>query len=491
MLRLSAFTIAATLWLLASLASLASAATLTAQDLHWLNRVTYGYTAESAARLQAIGRDAFLAEQLAPQGDALPPAVAAQERELVLLQRPMAEALRDRREAVKARRDESLDRKERRKARKASRQEQAQLITETQQRQLLRAVYSRHQLQEQMAWFWFNHFNVFAAKGAVAYTIADYEDRLRPHLLGNFRDLLRVTVTHPAMLQYLDNRASSKEKPNENYARELMELHTLGVDGGYTQQDVQELARILTGLGTVPETADDKRAVASDPQYVRLGDAEFNPRRHDFGKKLFLGRSIEGKGWPEVEEVLDILARHPSTSRFLARKLAVYFVADAPPDALVERLAQRFRDTDGDIRSVLQALFASEEFTASLNRKYKSSWQYAVSALRVSGMPLEKDNMKFAINSLRAMAQAPYDRATPDGYALSGKNWASPAQMDLRLETAKELSERAQSAGTSRGELLLPLLPALDEATRAAVTAGNDPQRQLMLLLGSPAFMYR
>jgi uncharacterized protein (DUF1800 family) len=488
MLRISAFTTAATLWLLASLAG---AATLTAQDLHWLNRVTYGYTAESAARLQAVGREAFLAGQLAPQGDALPPAVAAQERELTLLQRPMAQALRERRDLVKARRDESADDAQRKKARKAEREEQARVITETQQRQLLRAVHSQHQLQEQMAWFWFNHFNVFAAKAAVAYTIADYEDRLRPHLMGNFRALLRASVTHPAMLQYLDNRNSSKEKPNENYARELMELHTLGVDGGYSQQDVQELARILTGLGTVPETAEDKRAVISDPQYVRLGDAEFNPRRHDFGKKLFLGRSIEGKGWPEIEEVLDILARHPSTARFIARKLAVYFVSDTPPPALVERLAQRFRDTDGNINALLQMLFASEEFAASLNGKYKSSWQYTVSALRVSGVPLDERNLRLAITSLRAMAQAPYDRATPDGYTLSGRNWASPAQMDLRLETAKTLSERAKVAGAARSEPLLPLLPALDEATRDAVTASNNAQRQLMLFLGSPAFMYR
>jgi len=488
MLRFSSLVTAATLWVLASPAT---AATLTAQDLHWLNRVTYGYTAESAARLQAVGRDAFLAEQLLPQGEALPPAVAAQERELALLQRPMAQALRERRDLVKTRREEAADEAQRKMARKAERDQQARVITETQQRQLLRAVHSRHQLQEQMAWFWFNHFNVFAGKAAVAYTLADYEDRLRPHLLGNFRDLLRVTVTHPAMLQYLDNRNSSKESPNENYARELMELHTLGVDGGYTQKDVQELARILTGLGTVPETADDRRPVLADPKYVRLGEAEFNPRRHDFGKKTFLGRSIAGEGWPEIEAVLDILARHPSTARYIARKLAIYFVSDAPPEALVERLAQRFRDTDGNIPAVLGTMFASPEFTASLNGKYKSSWQYTVSALRVSGVTLDAGTFRFAVGSLRAMAQAPYDRATPDGYALAGRNWASPAQMDLRLEAAKELSERAASAGQVRADALWPLLPALDEGTRAAVTAASDPQRQLMLFLGSPAFMYR
>lgn len=471
------------------LSTLVQAAPLTREDLHWLNRITYGYTAEDAARLEVLGRAAFLAEQLQPKDEALPPAIAEQEAQLAALQRPMADTLRERRELLRERKEAPEGSDERMKMRKAANQAQARITNETQQRQLLRAVHSRHQLQEQMAWFWFNHFNVFAGKDAVAFTLADYEDKLRPHLMGNFRDLLRASVTHPAMLQYLDNRASSKDKPNENYARELMELHTLGVDGGYTQKDVQELARILTGLGTVPDDDDGKRKVLSDPKYVRLGGAEFIPRKHDFGEKRLLGRTIAGTGWPEIEEVIDLLAKHPSTAKYISKKLAVYFVSDNPPPALVERMAARFRDSDGNVRAVLQLMFDSPEFAASLNGKYKSSWQYMISALRVAEVSLDEANMRFVINSLRNMAQVPYDRATPDGYAMTGKSWASPAQMDLRLEAAKELSERA--AVKEPGTRLQRLLPVLDDAQRAAVTGAGSEKKQLMFFLSAPAFMYR
>src|SRR2546422_7311634 len=197
--------------------------------------------------------------------------------------------------------------------------------------------------------------------------VADYEERaIRPHALGRFRDLLGATARHPAMLIYLDNAQNAANRINENYARELMELHTLGVDGGYTQRDVQELARILTGF------------------VVREGWFEFIPGRHDYGDKLLLGRAIRGRGAAEVDEALDLLARHPATARFLCRKLALVFVSDDPSEVLVERLASTFPSSDGDIAAVLRELFPSAEFSASLGTKFKDPVHYVVSAVRLA-----------------------------------------------------------------------------------------------------------
>ncbi len=221
---------------------------------------------------------------------------------------------------------------------------------------MLRAVYSNRQLEEQLDDFWFNHFNVFADKGADRYLVTEYErDAIRPHVLGKFRDLLEATAKSPAMLFYLDNWQSvgpnapqprgqgnkAKRGLNENYGRELMELHTLGVDGGYTQKDVTEVARCFTGW------------TINQPQ--RGGKFVFNPRLHDNGEKVVLGVTIPaGGGESDGEKVLDILAHHPATAHFISKKLAMRFVADDPPAALVDRMAETFLKTDGDIRQVMR-----------------------------------------------------------------------------------------------------------------------------------------
>jgi len=195
-------------------------------------------------------------------------------------------------------------------------------------------------LQEQMTWFWMNHFNVHQGKSNLRVLVSDYEEQaIRPHALGKFRDLLAATLHHPAMIRYLDNEQNAANRINENYAREIMELHTLGVDGGYTQNDVQQLARILTGVGVnlgdkTPDVRRDKQS-----QYVRKGLFEFNPNRHDYGDKVFLGQTVKGRGLAEVDEALDRLSRSPATARYVSRKLAIYFVADEPPPQLVERMA--------------------------------------------------------------------------------------------------------------------------------------------------------
>ena len=244
------------------------------------------------------------------------------------------------------------------------------VVSELQQAKLLRALYSERQLQEVMTDFWFNHFNVYLNKEADQYLVTAYErDVIRTHALGKFKDLLLATAQSPAMLFYLDNWLSvgpkspvavaalvaNKGKPgkaipglNENYGRELMELHTLSVNGGYTQHDVTELARVLTGWTIQP--------------LEQGATFQFDPKKHDPGDKVVLGQTIPENGVNEGLQVLDMLAHHPNTAKFIARKLAMRFVADNPPPALVDRLAQKFLSTDGDMREVLRTLFKSPEF---------------------------------------------------------------------------------------------------------------------------------
>jgi uncharacterized protein (DUF1800 family) len=309
---------------------------------------------------------------------------------------------------------------------------------------LLRAIYSSRQLEEVLDDFWFNHFNVFLDKGADRYLVTSYErDSIRPHVLGKFRDLLEATAKSPAMLFYLDNWESAgpdapqpgRGKPkaarrglNENYGRELMELHTLGVNGGYTQKDVTEVARCFTGW------------TIDQPQ--RGGNFIFRPRMHDNGEKVVLGVLIPaGGGESDGEKVLDILARHPATARFISRKLAARFVADDPPQSLVERMARTFLKSDGDIRAVLQAMFQSKEFWSqgAYRAKMKSPLEMVASAVRaVNG------DVDFAfplVNQVAQLGEPLYRKQEPTGYSNSGKEWMSSAGLMARMNFALQLAD--------------------------------------------------
>lgn len=203
-------------------------------------------------------------------------------------------------------------------------------------------------------WFWLNHFSVYADKARVKWMAADYmENAIRPNATGKFVDLVMATLESPAMLEYLDNAKSAKGKVNENYARELMELHTLGVHGGYSQQDVQQLALILTGAGLVPIKANGApplpAAAPGQTQVVRKGLFEFNPARHQPGDKMLLGQRIAGGGLDEIERAVQLLVRQPACAHFISQRLAEYFVSDTPPAALVTRMANTFQRSDGDI----------------------------------------------------------------------------------------------------------------------------------------------
>jgi uncharacterized protein (DUF1800 family) len=306
---------------------------------------------------------------------------------------------------------------------------------------LLRAIYSNHQLEELLVDFWYNHFNVFLNKGGDRYLVPEYErEAIRPHVFGKFYDLLLATAESPAMLFYLDNwqsvapqtatpRANQKNRRglNENYGRELLELHTLGVDGGYTQKDVIEVARCFTGW------------TIANPR--KGGGFEYNDKVHDKGQKIVLGHVIRaGGGMNDGLEVLQILAHHPSTAHFLSLELARRFVADDPPPSLVNRMAGTFSKSGGDLRRVMQTMFASPEFWSqgAYRAKIKTPFELVVSAARATNAQVES---AFVLgNELQKLGEPLYRKIEPTGYSSSNAEWISTAALLERMNFAVALA---------------------------------------------------
>ena len=344
---------------------------------HWLNRLTFGVSDEALREVASMGKTAWLNQQL------FSPLSISDDEADALLEQANQDSKRD-------------------LARYA----------------LARAVTTRRQLREVMTWFWDNHFNTDVNKhGRAAYEFREYE-LFREHALGHFRDLLEISATSPAMLIYLDNISSRKGNPNENYARELLELHTLGVNGGYSEQDVAEVARAFTGWR------------------VKQRAFFFDSRRHDDEAKNVLGQWIAPDGGiDDGRRVLDLLASHPSTARFICTKLARRFVADKPDSALVAGCAEVFLDTDGDIAQVLAYLFASPDFVAAerFHAKYKNPAEYIVSMLRA--LPIVPGGSGLR-NALEGMAMPLFMNPVPTGWPDSGDKWISSNQSLNRARLA-------------------------------------------------------
>lgn len=472
-----------------------------------LNRMAFGPRPGDLERVRRIGVDAYVEEQLAPER--IEEEWAAWMRLL-----PMDTLDMD---AMDAEDYETAVYPEVGKG---------QTAVELQQSCVLRAVYSRRQLQEVMVDFWTDHFNISQLKAECSW-LKTLNDRLiRQHALGRFRDLVLASARSAAMLFYLDNDKNQKldpEKksgPNENYARELLELHTLGVDGGYTLKDIQEVARCLSGWTY------KKGFVLGRGEFV------FNPKTHDFGPKHVLGHLIPGgqlkelEGVRDGEQVIDLLCRHPNTARFVARKLCRRFVADRGPKALVDRLAQAFLKTDGDIKQVLSVLFHSEEFQKGEYRKLKRPFDYTVSALRA----LNADTTGAGVlPHLERMGQLPYKWAMPDGYPdrveawtpslLARWNFAAEVVQNRVGGTSVDAAALAKATGaadslgtvTALSRALLGTALPSDRLTRLAALldadAGDHPRRFwrppasetprsglrqcLALLLSAPQFQWR
>ena len=430
-----------------------------------------------------------------------------------------------------------------------------QAFAELAQQKILRAVYSERQLEEVMVDFWFNHFNVFGGKGPTRMYLTEYErDVIRPHALGRFADLLHGTAKSPAMLFYLDNwqsvapegtqtsaatagsigprgrprpgqagtlngrrrpglppRPGARQRPgslepgmqpplppaqnrrrdiNENYARELMELHTLGVDGGYTQQDIREVARAFTGWTILAPR--------------RGGEFRFEPRMHDDGEKVVLGQRIKsGAGMKDGEAILDMLARHPSTARFIATKLARRFVADAPPPALVKRAAARFTETKGDIREVVRVIVTSPEFFAAgaYRTKVKTPLEFVASAARATGVNLA--NAMPAVQALRELGMPPYMCEPPTGYADQAEAWVNTGALLNRMNFALALTGGRDGRGRARAatppashlstdDLIRTALAGdVSDTTRSTIAKATTSAQAIALVLGSPEFQRR
>ncbi len=329
---------------------------------------------------------------------------------------------------------------------------------ELRQATLMRQIYSRRQLYEIMVEFWSDHFNIFIEKGNNFYLkTVDDREVIRKHALGSFRDLVSASAHSPAMMIYLDNQANEKSHPNENYARELMELHTLGVDGGYTQQDVMELARCLTGWNV--------------KEHFWLGDFVFKDDLHDTGEKNVLGLSIQSSGIKEAEQVIEMLVNHPSTARFISTKLARRFIADEPPQEIIEKATQTFLDTKGDIKSVLRVILLDGLSLAQ--PKYKRPANLVISSLRM----LNAETDTVAINEyLLRMGQLYFNWPTPDGYPDHSEAWQG--NLMPRWQFAFELI-RNEIKGTKHN------LNALLDVSSTGILQ-DDVDALTSLLLGAP-----
>ncbi len=489
------------------------------QALHVLNRLGYGPKPGDVDYVQRIGVAAYIQRQLQPESIALPAKLEQRLAQLETQQASSGQMLSDFRQARQAAKNGNAEDKQQAKEDTIHAAEQRAMA------RLVRAIDSPRQLEEVMVDFWFNHFNVFAGKGLDRALITSYErDAIRPYVMGNFRQLLGATAKHPAMLFYLDNWLSTKADYtapkarrlglapqknkasglNENYARELMELHTLGVDGGYTQQDVTELARIFTGWTF---------AARGDTQRNDL--FQFDPQRHDNGTKSWLGKSVSPNGRQEGEFALDVLAQHPSTAKFISYKLAQYFVQDQPDPKLVERLARQFTDSHGEIRPVLKTLFASPEFLNASNSKFKTPYQFVISSARAANTPIE--NIRPLLGTLQQLGMPLYGSPTPDGYKNTETAWLTPDALSRRIQFATALAtgrlplaqeskhqklgkkqlERqaipseqplAQSQILQAKDLLNTLGSSISPGTREFIT-GQPAAMRAALVLGSPDFM--
>jgi uncharacterized protein (DUF1800 family) len=446
------------------------------QIAHVLSRLTFGARPGDVARIRAMGVDAFIAQQLHPEriSDARLDAWLGQLETLdlsfnelqKLYPRP-AEALQRLNPANR----NSLSAKDSAELRKTA-EGFRRVTTEVMAARIGRALLTERQLDEVMTDFWLNHFSVFSGKAVpMRYTLAEYENKtIRPRALGKFRDLLGAVAKSPAMLFYLDNWQSAADsgRPrtqqprlanqrnrglNENYGRELLELHTLGVDGGYSQQDVINVARALTGWTFLPQAptpqqiqqmagaaagarggagragrvngrAQQRAGQAIAARIPEPGVFYFNPAVHDAGEKTVLGAKLRaGRGIEDGEQVLDIVAHHPATARHIAFKLARRFVSDEPPEDLVERAADVFTRTDGDIREVLRTIITSPEFFSarSFRAKLKTPFEVVVSALRA--LDAAPDPSQRTAQFVTQLGQPIYGRQTPDGWPDVASEW--------------------------------------------------------------------
>ena len=509
-------------WLMALLLFATSAAAqrgTPAEVLHVVNRISYGPTPGELKRVARIGVDQYIEEQLRPEQLRIPQRLAERLDEIdttMLTQDQIIERYRLAMRAAK--KDDANSKQERREVLQTA-------AVESGEERLLRALQSPRQLEEVMVDFWFNHFNVYSGKGPVRVLVESYErEAIRPHAMGKFRALLGATARHPAMLYYLDNWLSvaspapasgfstapaSADGLNENYARQLMELHTLGSEDEFSQKDVNELARIFTGWTVNPSKG--------------RGDSAFyfDASKHDTGTKTWLGHTVSDRGQAEGEWALDVLASSPATARHISYKLAQYFVVDKPSATLVELLSRRFQETNGDIRLVLRTLLHSPDFRDPkvYGAKFKTPYRYLLSSVRASAVPLI--NVRPLLTMAQQLGMPLYGCPTPDGYKNTEEAWLNPDAITRRVNFSVAFASGSlplaqpttSDAGSQKGskrdkkmlrdgqyhpEWITPIVDfesllstvdgAISESTLKTIYQ-SEPRLRSAMVLGSPDFM--
>ena len=477
----------------------------TPHDLALVDAITWGANQSTMAAFLSLGRDKWLQSQLHPPPEDRLPKAAQQQIDTLIVSKRSAIDLAADFDAVARVANEMTDPDQRAAAQKTVQDGMSDIARQAATASILRALYSPDQLRERMTWFWFNHFSVHQYKANLRLLVGDYErNAIRKHALGHFRDLLMATLRHPAMLRFLDNADNAAGHINENYAREIMELHTMGVGSGYTQKDVEELARILTGAGIDTKQGSPKLKPEWQPLLVREGLFEFNPARHDFGDKVFLGKTIRASGFAEIEQAVDALCANPATAQHISHQIAIYFVSDDPPKPLIDAMTQTFLKTQGDIAGVLDTLFHSPEFAAAQGTRFKDPVRYILSAIRLAYDDKVIVNTAPIQNWFNRLAEGLYNHQTPDGYAMVSSAWDSSGQMMTRFEIARQIGSNSAGLFKAPGpnvveEPAFPLLQnglyfdvlqsGLSEQTRAALDKATSPQDWNTLFLSSPEFM--
>jgi uncharacterized protein (DUF1800 family) len=490
----------------------------------FLDRIGWGADPAELHQLQRLGATRFLENQLNPHAQSELPAPIARALAKLPAGAPLetwmprlVAAQRRLRRGRSGSRADPADAQTFQRELKALQQHMNALTREAMADQLLRAVYGQDQLRQRLIWFWTNHFNVF--RGAnIGPMMDDYVRRvIAPHALGHFRNLLQATMFSPQMLLYLNNAENHRGHINENYAREVMELHTVGLGADYTQRDVTDLAHVLTGLGV---------DLIDRPVWVRpalrgwlwrRGLVVFDPARHDPQPERLMGHTFSGQGIGEIEQVITLLAEDPATARHISRQLAQYFVTDHPSPALIAAMVHTWQRTHGDIRSVMRTLLTSPEFSASLSHpQFKDPMRYVISAVRASDERRIITNPQPLIGMLYRLGEPLYGRQTPDGYPIRGSAWSSPGQLTVRFALAQQLAAgapalfqpsallsatrvegpptrarlpRPSPPNLQRCDVFLASEPSLSDATRTALAQTRGRVRWNALWLSSPEFM--
>jgi uncharacterized protein (DUF1800 family) len=480
------------------------------QPLAVLNRLTWGVNPADWQVFHAQGVESYLNQQLDPQTSSnFPPEVQARLAALTINQQPQTQLVPDTAKALRQINQSNLSADEKAAQRKDQQQKMTLLAREAAEQQLLYTLYASDQLRDQLAWFWQNHFSVFAQKGLLRPMMGDYYARvIRPHALGRFEDLLRATVYSPQMLIYLDNAQNTIGHVNENYARELMELHTLGVNSGYTQVDVTNLARVLTGLGVDLDGHPIRVRPDLRSDLWQDGLVVFNPALHDPDPKVVLGHVFKGAGREDIDAVIHLLAQHSATARHVCTQLAQFFVAQFATPSLIHKMVLAWHHSDGSIPAVMRVLIDSPEFITSLGGVFKDPAHYVISAVRLADGTPPVRNLNPLINALNQLGEPFYGRQTPDGYPLDAASWNGSGQMTARFLVAQQivfarpaLYDEAKPAPprTPASFALWPgdsagfnaLIASLSTQTQVALAQTDNPAQRQVIFFSSPEFMQR